>query len=99
MSTTNSIIAENIQRLRKSKKLSQKEVSISVGIPQGQYSLVENGKVMPTIPTLEKIANIELFQNLWQSSGIPKHIWKPHIMSRVAKFLLEVPFSIKELAD
>lgn len=58
MSTTNSIIAENIQRLRKSKKLSQKEVSINVGIPQGQYSLVENGKVMPTIPTLEKIAGV-----------------------------------------
>ena len=69
MSNTNTIIAENIQRLRKLKKLSQKEVSISVGIPQGQYSLVENGKVMPTIPTLEKIANvfdvplIEFFKN------------------------------------
>ena len=58
MTTTNSIIAENIQRLRKLKKFSQKQVSIEVGIPQGQYSLVENGKVMPTIPTLEKIASV-----------------------------------------
>lgn len=58
MSDTNSIIAENIKRLRKLKGLSQKQVSVDIGIPQGQYSLVENGKVMPTIPTLEKIADV-----------------------------------------
>jgi len=58
MSDTNIIISDNIKRLRKLKKLSQKQVSLEVGIPQGQYSLVENGKVMPTIPTLEKIAKV-----------------------------------------
>ena len=58
MSNTNNIISENIKRLRKLKQLSQKQVSMDVGIPQGQYSLVENGKVMPTIPTLEKIAEV-----------------------------------------
>lgn len=31
---------------------------MSVGMPQGQYSRIENGKVMPTIPTLEKIAEV-----------------------------------------
>ncbi len=58
MSDINNIISENIKRLRKLKQLSQKQVSMDVGIPQGQYSLVENGKVMPTIPTLEKIADV-----------------------------------------
>ncbi|GGX36906.1 helix-turn-helix domain-containing protein [Aquimarina muelleri] len=58
MSSTNAIIAENIKRLRKLKNLSQKQVSLEIGIPQGQYSLVENGKVMPTIPSLEKIASV-----------------------------------------
>jgi len=52
------VIANNIKRLRKLKELSQKEVSLSVNIPQGQYSRIENGKVMPTIPTLEKIADL-----------------------------------------
>lgn len=58
MSNTNTIISENIKKLRKLKQLSQKQVSMDIGIPQGQYSLVENGKVMPTIPTLEKIAEV-----------------------------------------
>ena len=69
MSNINIIISENIKHLRKLKQLSQKQVSMDVGIPQGQYSLVENGKVMPTIPTLEKIAEVfevsiaEFFKN------------------------------------
>lgn len=58
MSTINTVIAENIKKLRKLKQLSQKQVSLEISIPQGQYSLVENGKVMPTIPTLEKIADV-----------------------------------------
>lgn len=58
MSNINTTISENIKRLRKLKELSQKQVSMDIGIPQGQYSLVENGKVMPTIPTLEKIADV-----------------------------------------
>ena len=58
MSNLNNTISENIKRLRKLKQLSQKQVSMDIGIPQGQYSLVENGKVMPTIPPLEKIADV-----------------------------------------
>lgn len=58
MSNINTTISENIKRLRKLKELSQKQVSMDISIPQGQYSLVENGKVMPTIPTLEKIADV-----------------------------------------
>ena len=54
----NTVIANNVKRLRKLKKLSQKQVSLTADIPQGQYSRTENGKVTPTIPTLEKLANV-----------------------------------------
>lgn len=58
MSDTTQIISENIKRLRKLSKLSQKEVCAIAEIPQGQYSVIENGKVTPTIPTLEKLAKV-----------------------------------------
>lgn len=38
--------------------MSQKEVALTFSINPSQYSLIENGKVMPTIPTLEKIASV-----------------------------------------
>lgn len=52
------IVSDNIKKLRELKSLSQKEVALSVGIPQGQYSRIENGKVEPTISTLEKFAKM-----------------------------------------
>jgi transcriptional regulator with XRE-family HTH domain len=33
-------------------------VAAAVDIAQGQYSVIEGGKVVPTIPTLEKIASV-----------------------------------------
>ncbi|MFT4524820.1 MAG: transcriptional regulator with XRE-family HTH domain [Granulosicoccus sp.] len=48
----------NIKRLRTLSKLSQKEVCATAEIPQGQYSVIENGKVTPTFPTLEKLAKV-----------------------------------------
>lgn len=51
-------ISANIKRLRKVKNLSQKEVAMSIDIAQAQYSVLESGKVVPTLPTLEKIANV-----------------------------------------
>ena len=51
-------IANNIRQLRKLRGLSQKQVAMEIDIAQGQYSLIENGKVTPTIPTLEKIAKV-----------------------------------------
>jgi transcriptional regulator with XRE-family HTH domain len=38
MSPVVAIIADNIKRLRELKNLSQKEVAVTSGIPQGQYS-------------------------------------------------------------
>ena len=54
--TTVQTISSNIKRLRELKKLSQKEVSAASSVPQGQYSRIENGKVEPSISTLEKLA-------------------------------------------
>jgi transcriptional regulator with XRE-family HTH domain len=51
-------IAANIKRLRKLKNLSQKELATSIDIAQAQYSIIEGGKVVPTIPTIEKIAKV-----------------------------------------
>ncbi len=44
--------------MRKVKNLSQKEVALSIDIAQAQYSVLESGKVVPTLPTLEKIAKV-----------------------------------------
>lgn len=49
-------IAANLRRLRKLKNLTQKEIALSVGVPQGQYSRIENAKVEPTLSTLDKLA-------------------------------------------
>lgn len=51
-------ISENIKRLRKIKNLSQKEVAMSIDIAQAQYSVIESGKTVPTLVTLDKIATV-----------------------------------------
>jgi len=57
MVQTVGLIAKNIRRLRDVKRLSQKEVCADSGVPQGQYSRIENAKVEPSISTLEKLAS------------------------------------------
>ena len=52
------LIAINIRRLRELKQLSQKEVSAKSGVPQGQYSRIENGHVEPGVSTLEKLSKV-----------------------------------------
>lgn len=52
------VIAGNVKRLREAKKLAQKEICAETGIPQGQYSRIENGKVEPSISTLDKLAKV-----------------------------------------
>ena len=52
------VISNNIKRLREVKNLSQKVISASSNIPQGQYSRIENGRVEPSISTLEKLASV-----------------------------------------
>jgi len=58
MTNTVDLIAKNIKRLRELKNLSQKEICGASGVPQGQYSRIENGKVEPSVSTLEKLAKV-----------------------------------------
>lgn len=58
MADTVETIAKNIRRFRDVKNLSQKEICAESGIPQGQYSRIENGKVEPAVSTLEKLAKV-----------------------------------------
>jgi transcriptional regulator with XRE-family HTH domain len=52
------LIAANLKRMRELKNLSQKEVCADSGIPQGQYSRIENGKVEASLSTLTKLAEV-----------------------------------------
>ena len=52
------LISGNIKRLREVSMLSQKEVSAHSKIPQGQYSRIENGKVEPSLSSLEKLSKV-----------------------------------------
>lgn len=58
MTQTVSLIAKNIKHLREVKNLSQKEICADSGVPQGQYSRIENGKVEPSVSTLDKLAKV-----------------------------------------
>ena len=58
MTQTVSTIAKNIKHFRDVKNLSQKEICADSGVPQGQYSRIENGKVEPSVSTLEKLAKV-----------------------------------------
>ena len=49
-------VGENIKKIRMTKGLSQKEVTISSGLDTAQYSRIENGKTDPSVTTLERIA-------------------------------------------
>lgn len=46
----------NMKKLRKAKKLTQKELGELVGISEAQINLIENGKRSPSFETLLKIA-------------------------------------------
>jgi transcriptional regulator with XRE-family HTH domain len=52
------LIAKNIKRLRKLKGMSQTQVSVESGVPQGQYSKIENSRVEPSVSTLEKLSRV-----------------------------------------
>jgi transcriptional regulator with XRE-family HTH domain len=48
----------NLKQLRELKNLTQKYTCIDTGLRQEQYSRIENGKVDPSISTLEKLATV-----------------------------------------
>ena len=79
MAHTVELIAKNIRRLRDVKQLSQNEVCADSGVPQGQYSRIENEKVEPFIATLEKLTSVfevditefYKYHNLEQEANLP----------------------------
>ena len=73
------LITKNLKHLRELKNLSQKEVSAASGVPQGQYSRIENGKVEPSVSTLEKLAKVfeVSIAEFFKSAGIDEEINLP----------------------
>lgn len=49
-------LGENLKRLRLKKKLSQGDLSENLGVDRAYISNIENGRMNPTLSTLEKIA-------------------------------------------
>ena len=49
-------LGENLKRLRLKKKLSQGDLSKSLGVDRAYISNIENGRMNPTLSTLEKIS-------------------------------------------
>lgn len=49
-------IGSKIKKLREAKGLSQKQVALSLGMDQAQYSRIENSKTDPAFSNVEKIA-------------------------------------------
>ena len=50
-------IRESIIEIRKSANISQKELSQKTGITQANISKIENGRYIPSIPVLKRIAD------------------------------------------
>ncbi len=49
-------IGNKIKKIREAKGLSQKQVALSLGMDQAQYSRIENNKTDPSFSNVEKIA-------------------------------------------
>lgn len=49
-------LGENLKRIRLAKKLSQGDLSKSLGVDRAYISNIENGRMNPTLSTLEKLA-------------------------------------------
>jgi transcriptional regulator with XRE-family HTH domain len=49
-------LGENLRRLRLKKKLSQGDLSKKLNVNRAYISNIENGRMNPTLSTLEKIA-------------------------------------------
>ena len=49
-------LGENLKKLRLKKKLSQGDLSKALGVDRAYISNIENGRMNPTLSTLEKIA-------------------------------------------
>lgn len=53
---TSQKLGENLKKIRLKKKLSQGDLSKSLGVDRAYISNIENGRMNPTLSTLEKIS-------------------------------------------
>jgi transcriptional regulator with XRE-family HTH domain len=88
-------IGENIKTVREAKKLSQKQVALSIDMDPSQYSKIEKGKTDPSISTVEKISDAlgVSLSELFQSDEIFKDI------NSVDKTIMEKIKLIEQLDD
>jgi HTH-type transcriptional repressor of puuD len=69
----NVTIGQTIAQLRKEKKLSQRILAEQAGITHSAISSIENGKVSPSVSSLQKIVNVfTLSLSQFFTLGIPK---------------------------
>lgn len=54
----NEFFSNNLRKIRESKRLTQTEVAISLGIGKSTYSQYESGKREPNLDTLKAIADL-----------------------------------------
>jgi len=50
-------LGENLRKLRLKKNLSQGDLATTLGVDRAYISNIENGRMNPTLSTLEKISN------------------------------------------
>lgn len=68
------IIGERLRAIRESKNLSQNDIQERTGLLRCYLSRVENGRTIPSIATLEKIAramDMHLYQVLYEGEQSP----------------------------
>lgn len=83
------VIGERLREFRKAKKLSQVDVQRRTGLLRGYISRVENGRTVPTIETLEKLAGafeVPMYQLFYEGEVPPKfaNVPKLHSTDRIA---------------
>ncbi len=54
--TSSKKLGENLKKLRLKKKMSQGDISRKLGVDRAYISSIENGRMNPTLTTLEKLA-------------------------------------------
>ena len=54
--TSSKRLGENLKKLRLKKKMSQGDISRKLGVDRAYISSIENGRMNPTLTTLEKLA-------------------------------------------
>jgi len=57
MSQLHRILVDNVKRIRKEKRISQRELEERTGIVQASLSRLENGKLDPSVSAVEKLAS------------------------------------------